>query len=60
MLVTMKIIFCVDKLVMLLSSFLSPHFEAEVVYMSRVSVWCLSMLLYVLVLRMLLVSFASL
>ena len=41
MLVVKKIVTCVDKLVVLLNLFLSPLFEAETIYMSRVSVWCL-------------------
>lgn len=36
-----KIKTCVDRLVVLLSSFLLPYFEAEVVYAFGVPVWCL-------------------
>ena len=41
MLVVKKIVTSVDRLVVLLSSFRSPQYEAKVVYMSRVLVWYL-------------------
>ena len=38
MFVVKKIVICVDRLLVLRSLFLSPHFEAEAVYMSTVSI----------------------
>ena len=41
MFVVMKFVTYVDRLVVLLISFMSPQFEVERVYMSGVPVWCL-------------------